>query len=85
MLKAVWNAVIWNAVTAEKVTLSDIITHPEEKPPSDVDEGQNVSSETLQGTALKTQHWHKAHSSDGNICVITQRRRSSTGSWTKVT
>ena len=70
VLKTVCNAVICNAVTADEIKISDILTHADENPPSDVDDDQEVSAEELQGTALTNQDWHKAQSSDGNIRVI---------------
>ena len=70
VLKALCNAVICNAVTADEVPISDILTDSAVEPVSNVDEDQEVSTEFLQGTALTTHQWHKAQSSDGNIRVI---------------
>ena len=65
MLKAVCNA-----VTVEQVPFSEILTYPDEEPSSAVDDDQEVSPEVLQGTALTTQDWHKARSSDDSMRII---------------
>ena len=70
VLKGVCNAAICNAVTVDDVSLSEVLTDPEEETSSEPDHDQEVPQEVLQGTALTSQDWHKAQSSDSNIRVL---------------
>ena len=70
MLKGICHATICNAITVDDVSLSDVITDPEEETSTETDHDQEVPSEVLQGMALTSQDWHKAQSSDSNISVL---------------
>ena len=48
-----------------------MLTDPEEETSSDADYDQDVPSEVLQGTALTSQDWHIAQSSDINTSLLT--------------
>ena len=70
MLKGICHATICNAITVDDVSLSDVLADPEEETSTDPDHDQEVPTEVLQGTALTSQDWHKAQSSDSNISVL---------------
>ena len=52
------------------MSLSDVLIDPEEETSTEADHDQEVPSEVLQGTALTSQDWHKAQSSNNNISVL---------------
>ena len=70
VLKGICHATICNAITVDDVSLSDVLTDPEEETSTEADHDQEVPTEVLQGTALTSQDWHKAQSSDSNISVL---------------
>ena len=70
VLKGICHATICNAITVDDVSLSDVLTDPEEETSTEADHDQEVPTEVLQGTALTNQDWHKAQSSDNNISVL---------------
>ena len=70
VLKGICHATICNAITADDVSLSEVPTDPEEETSTTVDHDQEVPTEVLQGTALTSQDWHKAQSSNSNISFL---------------
>ena len=70
VFKGICPATICKAITVDDVSLSDVLTDPEDETSTEPDHDQEVPTEVLQGTALTSRDWYKAQSSDSNISVL---------------